>query len=182
MKFIYALAVFLAASIALGCSVQQPGIAPPPPAQTVRPLPFKGKLVSGDPSQLPPAVAMSLSDKSQVGFLYREELTHSDYHIPLIITALDPVTYVGAPLGDHGVTAFASLSIIEGDRVLGNYTAKAFVSKSYSLYSEPTHMELEQAARTDVRRKIDDKLYRDADRLAHAIAAPGQSPTGPASE
>jgi hypothetical protein len=87
---------------------------------------------------------------------------------------LDPVTYVGAPLGDLGVTAFASLSITDGDRVLGDYTAKVHISKSYSLYSEPTHRAVEQAARAAVRDKIDQKLYRDADRVAVAIGGSGQ--------
>ena len=107
-------------------------------------------------------------------FFYREELTHDDYHIPLIVTAFDPVTYVGAPLGDLGVTAFASLSITDGDRVLGDYTAKVHVSKSYTLYKEPTHREVEEAARAAVREKIDQKLYRDEDRLAQAFAVAGQ--------
>jgi hypothetical protein len=122
---------------------------------------------------------MSLSNSSEVTFSYREELTHDEYHIPLLISALDPLTYVGSPLGDYGVTAFASLSIVDGDRVLGDYTAEAHVSKSYSLYSEPTHRALEQAARAAVRQTIDQKLYRDADRLAQAVAGSGSRPIGP---
>jgi hypothetical protein len=147
--------------------------------QPARPLPFKGRLVDGDPDELPPAVAMSLSNTSTVTFSYREELTHDEYHIPLIVSALDPVTYFGAPLGDYGVTAFASLSIVDGDRILGDYTAKAYVSKSYTLYSEPTHAELERAARAAVRERIDQKLYRDAKRLAQAAA--GSAPPSAAS-
>ena len=150
--------------------------------QTARPLPFKGRLVDGDPDELPSAVTMSLSDTSTVTFSYREELTHDEYHIPLIVSALDPVTYFGAPLGDYGVTAFASLSITDGDRILGDYTAKAHVSKSYTLYSEPTHAELERAARAAVRERIDQKLYRDANRLAQAAASSGRSPAAPISK
>jgi hypothetical protein len=145
-------------------------------AQPARPLPFKGRLVDGDPDELPPAVAMSLSNTSTVTFSYREELTHDEYHIPLIVSALDPVTYFGAPLGDYGVTAFASLSITDGDRILGDYTAKAYVSKSYTLYSEPTHAELERAARAAVRERIDQKLYRDANRLAQAASGSAPPP------
>ena len=73
---------------------------------------------------------MSLSKDSPITFSYREELSHDEYHIPLIVTAFDPVTYIGAPLGDYGATAFASLSIIDGDRILGDYTAKAYVTMS----------------------------------------------------
>jgi hypothetical protein len=150
--------------------------------QSARPLPFKGRLLDGDPDELPPAVAMSLSNTSTVTFSYREELTHDEYHIPLIVSALDPVTYFGAPLGDYGVTAFASLSITDGDRILGDYTAKAYVSKSYTLYSEPTHAELERAARAAVRQRIDQKLYRDANRLAQAAAGSGKPPAAPISK
>jgi hypothetical protein len=128
-----------------------------------------GRLVTGDLGELPPAVAMSLSHVSNVTFTYREELTHDEYHIPLLLSAFDPVTYVGAPLGDYGVTAFASLSVIDGDQVIGDYTAKSHVSKPYSLYSEPTHLELDRAARAAVREKIDQKLYADAARLARAV-------------
>ncbi len=160
----------LLALAASGCSVQKPTISAPVIAAPARPLPIKGRLVDGDPKELPPAVAMSLASDSRVTFSYREELTHDEYHIPLIVTALDPVTYAGAPLGDYGVTAFASLSIIEGDRILGDYTAKAHVSKSYTLYSQPTHQELEREARAAVREKIDRKLYDDSDRLAQAAA------------
>jgi hypothetical protein len=139
------------------------------------PLPFTGRLISGDPRELPPAVAMSLAPNSPVTFSYREELLHDEYHIPLWFSWMDPVTYFGAPLGDFGVTAFASLSVIDGDRVLGDYTAKAYITMSYTRYSEPTHMELDRAARTAVREKIDRKLYGDASRLAEAIAAPRSS-------
>jgi hypothetical protein len=175
MRYIFALATFLA-SISLGaCSVQQPTTPPPITEAPAQPLPFKGRLVDGDPSELPSAVAMSLSHTSAVTFAYREELTHDEYHIPLIFSAFDPVTYVGAPLGDYGVTAFASLSIVDGDRVLGDYTAKAHVAKSYNLYSEPTHMELDQAARIAVREKIDKKLYNDASKLAAAMSVSGSA-------
>jgi hypothetical protein len=165
---------FLAAAAAIGCSVQQPAVTPAVAETPAHPLPFKGRLAEGDADAVPPAVALSLSSTSAVTFSYREELTHDDYHIPLIVSALDPVTYVGAPLGDLGVTAFASLSITDGDRVLGDYTAKVHISKSYSLYSEPTHRAVEEAARAAVREKIDQKLYRDADRVAVAIGGSGQ--------
>ncbi len=141
------------------------------------PLPFKGKLLSGDPAELPPAVAMSLSDTAPVTFTYREELTHDDYHVPLIVSALDPANLVGAPLGDIGTTAFASLSISAGDTILGDYTAKEHVSKSYNMYSQPTHKEVDDAARAAVRQRIDQKLYRDEARLAQAVASAAKSPT-----
>jgi hypothetical protein len=162
----------IAAMLAAGCSVKQPDTPPPVAEFPLTALPFKGKLTQGDPSQLPPAVAMSLTNDSPIQFSYREELTHDEYHIPRVFTALDPVTYVGAPLGDYGVTAFASLTITQGDKVLGDYTAKAHVSKSYTLYSEPTHAELDDAARAAVRDKIDDQLYRDRAKLAADSAAP----------
>jgi hypothetical protein len=167
----FVLAALLAATFTSACTVQQPG---PPPAEAqmpARPLPFTGRLISGDPRELPPAVAMSLAPNSPVTFSYREELSHDEYHIPLWFSAIDPVTYFGAPLGDFGVTAFASLSVIDGDRVLGDYTAKAYITMSYTRYSEPTHMELDRAARTAVREKIDRKLYGDESRLAEAIVA-----------
>jgi len=174
MRYSIALAALLASTCVIACGVQQPELPPPEAATPAHPLPFKGRLVDGDPSELPPAVALSLSHTSTVTFAYREELSHDEYHIPLIVSAFDPVTYVGAPLGDYGVTAFASLSIVEGDRVLGDYTAKAHVTKSYNLYSEPTHQEVEQAARVAVRDRIDKKLYHDAAHLADSIAPVGR--------
>ena len=45
-------------------------------------------------------------------------------------------------------------------------TAKASVSESYDLYSEPSHIGLERAARAEVRARIDDQLSRDYGRLA----------------
>jgi hypothetical protein len=176
----FSVTLFIAATV-LGCSLQVPvsqTVAPSDPL-VERPLPFKGRLVSGNANELPPAVAMSLSPQSPITFSYREEVTHDEYHIPLAVTALDPVTYFGAPLGDYGVTAFASLSIFNGDRVLGDYTAKAFVSKSYTLYSEPTHKELEQAARSSVRQKIEEKLYRDQERLAKSVTGPSAGTSTP---
>ena len=134
--------LFLGAASASGCAVRQPALVPAVTAAPAHPLPFKGRLAEGDASAVPPAVAMSLSSTSTVTFSYREELTHDDYHIPLIVTAFDPVTYAGAPLGDLGVTAFAALSITDGDRVIGDYTAKVHVSRSYTLYKEPTHRDL----------------------------------------
>lgn len=188
MRTIFVRALILAAAIggAAGCAIQQ---ATPPPAQPAiakaHALPFKGRLLSGDANALPPAVAMSLAKDSPVAFIYREELSHDDYHEPLAFTALDPVTYIGAPVGDIGVTAFASLAITDGDRVLADYTAKVRVSKSYTIYKEPTHKEVEAAARAAVREKIDQKLYRDSARLAQEIAAanaPIQAPAPDASD
>jgi hypothetical protein len=182
MRYTIAVVVLLASTGVLACSLQQPNITPLVAEVPAQPLPFKGRLIDGDPSELPPAVAMSLSHTSTVTFAYREELTHDEYHIPLIFSAFDPVTYVGAPLGDYGVTAFASLSIVEGDRVIGDYTAKAHIAKSYNLYSEPTHQELEQAARIKVRETIDQKLYRDAAQLAEAVAVRSRAAAGPISK
>ena len=179
-KYLLRLALVLAMAGA-GCSVQEQTVtAPRASAAAVHPLPIKGRLADGNRDELPPAVAESLAVNSPIAFSYREELTHDEYHVPLIVTALDPVTYVGAPLGDYGVTAFASLSITDGERILGDYTAKAHVSKSYTIYSQPTHQELEREARAAVREKIDQKLYDDSTRLMQAAAAVNQAATGQA--
>jgi hypothetical protein len=165
--------VLLLASWIAGCAPQQPYVAAPQvtdsPQVAARPLPYKGRLVEGDPTELPPAIARALSKDGPLTFSYREELTHDEYHVPMIISAIDPATYVGTPLGDYGVTAFATLTIFAGTQVIGDYTAKAHVSKSYNLYSEPKHSELDRAAREAVRNRIDQKLYDDADRVARAI-------------
>jgi hypothetical protein len=153
------------ASLPADSSVKGASTAP------TRPLPFKGRLADGDPAELPPSVALSLSRDSVVVFSYREELTHDEYHIPLWFSAIDPVTYFGSPLGDYGVTAFASLSIADGDRIVGDYTAKVHVSKTYNLYSEPTHQELEREARIAVRERIDKKINQDASRIAQELSS-----------
>jgi len=152
-------------------------IAPKVVDVPAHPLPFKGKLLYGDPAELPPAVAMSLSDSSPVTFTYREELTHDDYHIPLLLSAVDPGSWVGNPTGDIGVTAFASLSISAGDTIIGDYTAKEHVSKSYSLYTQASHKEVDEAARVAVRQRLDQKIYADEARLAQAAASARKSPT-----
>jgi hypothetical protein len=194
MRKILALAALFAAAVAAGCGAQQlnqsqsqPAGASQSGAQLViapkvdnlpaHPLPFKGKLLSGDPAELPPAVAMSLSDSAPVTFTYREELTHDDYHIPYIVSTLDPGSWVGSPVGDIGATAFASLSISAGDTILADYTAKEHVAKSYSLYTQATHKEVDDAARAAVRQRIDQKIYKDEARLAQAVANAGRSPT-----
>src|SRR6266436_3423096 len=196
MRHKFALAALFSVSILCGCGLQQPDqnqaqsqsggasesqaqlvIAPKVADVPAHALPFKGKLLSGDPTQLPPAVAMSLSDSSPVTFTYREELTHDDYHIPLAISWLDPLTYSGAPLGDIGTTAFASLSISVGDAILADYTAKEHASKSYNLYAQPSHKEVDDAAVAAVRQSIDQKLYSDEARLAQAAASAGKSRT-----
>ncbi|MGH7840045.1 MAG: hypothetical protein ACREQD_09550 [Candidatus Binataceae bacterium] len=186
-----AVVVLIAVTAALGgCAASRPaspspvGVSttgttvaePARQAQTPAPaLPFKGKLVDGDPDELPPVVRAALATNAAVSFAYREQLTHDEYHIPLLLSALDPVTYFGAPLGDYGVTAVATLTITRGDTLLGNYSAKAHASKSYSIYSEPTHREVEEAARAAVRDKIDERLYHDAARVAGLIDAPPQA-------
>jgi hypothetical protein len=203
MRHTFVLAALLAAAPVFGCSTQQATqsffpsqaqaaaapqleshlvIAPQVDDVPAHALPFKGKLLSGDPAELPPAVAMSLSDTSPVTFTYREELTHDDYHVPLIVSALDPTNWAGAPTGDIGVTAFASLSISAGDVVLGDYTAKEHASKSYNLYAQPTHKEVDDAALAAVRQRIDQKLYKDETRLAEAAARAVKSPTASAGQ
>ena len=179
MRCGFALLVLLFAASVAACAPQQPYVVAPQISDKIadahpiaaRALPYKGRLVEGDPTELPPAIAMALSNDAPLRFSYREELTHDEYHIPMILSALDPVTYAGSPLGDYGVTAFAALTIFEGNKVIGDYTAKAHVSKSYNLYSEPKHSELERAASEAVRDRIDQKLYDDADRVSRAVAA-----------
>jgi hypothetical protein len=201
MRHLFALAALFSVAILSGCATQQPDptqaqsqtagasqpglpivIAPKVADVPARALPFKGKLLSGDPGELPPAVAMSLSDTAPVTFTYREELTHDDYHVPLIISAFDPTNWAGTPLGDIGATAFASLSISAGDTVIGDYTAKEHASKSYNLYANASHKEVDDAARAAVRQLIDKKLYDDEARLAHAVATAGKSPTASLSQ
>src|SRR6202522_3047400 len=116
MRHIFAFAALFTAVALFGCSAQQPDqtqaepqtasapqsqsqlvIAPQVVDQPAHALPFKGKLLSGDPAELPPAVAMSLSDSSPVTFTYREELTHDEYHSPLIISWMLPAIWEGAP-------------------------------------------------------------------------------------
>jgi len=46
------------------------------------------------------------------------------------------------------------------------------LSRDYTLYYQPTYLELEHAARQQVREKIDAQLYRDAGRLAQAAQPP----------
>ncbi len=145
--------------------------APPQAEGEAAPLPFKGRLLDGNPKALPPAVAASLSNSSDIVFNYREELSHDHYTVPLALSAFDPLTYAGYPLGNYSVTAFASLGVSQGDRVLGDYTAKVHLNRDYTLYYQPTYIELEHAAKAAVRQKIDAQLYRDANRLAQAAAA-----------
>src|ERR1700676_3944984 len=140
MRYSFILMVLLFAASVSGCAPQQPYLVAPQIADTpqiaqahpiaARALPYKGRLVEGDPTELPPAITRSLSNDAPLTFSYREELTHDEYHIPMIISALDPVTYAGSPLGDYGVTANATLTIYQGDKAIGDYTAKAHVSKS----------------------------------------------------
>src|SRR5579863_5943502 len=98
MRNTIALSVLLASTGVLACSIEQPKLPSPVAATPASRLPFTGRLIDGDPSELPPAVAKSLSKDSAVTFAYREELSHDEYHIPLIVSAFDPVTYIGAPL------------------------------------------------------------------------------------
>ena len=198
MRQIFVLAALFSVAALAGCATQLPGqtepqsqlqstgssqsqsqlvIAPKIADVPAHPLPFKGKLLSGDPAELPPAVAMSLSDSSPVTFAYREELTHDDYHLPLLFSAVDPGSWIGSPVGDIGVTAFASLSISEGDTIIGDYTAKEHVSKSYSLYTQASHKEIDDAARAAVRQRLDQKIYDDEARLGQAAASALKSRT-----
>ena len=132
--------------------------------------------MNGDPNELPPAVAMSLAKNSKVRFSYREELTHQETHRSMVVSAVDPRTYAGYPTGEFGVMAFATLSIFNGDQLIGDYTAQVQVTRPYSMYSEPTHRELDDAARAAVRNEIDQKLYQDSARLEESIHPPASAP------
>src|ERR1700730_5893221 len=91
MRVTFICMMLIAAAVAFGCTVQQPAVSPAVAQAPARPLPFKGRLAQGDASEVPAAVAMSLSSTSSVTFSYREELTHEDYHVPPIVSAFDPV-------------------------------------------------------------------------------------------
>jgi len=154
--------------LAPGCAEQQPQEPPPLVADTssLRPLPFKGRLVSGNPNQLPPIVAMSLSENSPITFSYREELTHEEHHTPMILSALENLAFLSNPTGEYVVTALASLSISNGGEPIGDYTAQTRIARPYGMYSQPTHKELDDAARAAVRQEIDRKLEAEMPKLA----------------
>jgi hypothetical protein len=57
--------------------------------------------------------------------------------------------------------------------VLGDYTAKVHLTRNYTLYYQPTYLELEHAAKAAVRQKIDEQLARDSGHLAQEVAAGG---------
>jgi hypothetical protein len=153
-----------------GCVSIQP-TRPPIPEEPPRSLPFKVRLAEGEPDDLPPMVAASLSDKSPVTFSYREDLGHEHHTVPLWISAFNPLTFFGAPTGSTAVTAFAQLVIRRGDTILGDYAADARVSADYGLTYGTTNLDLDRAALAEVRRKIDDELARDSIRLAQRNAA-----------
>jgi hypothetical protein len=165
--------LFAIATIAAGCAqIEQP--RPPADMATshARGLGFTMRLVDGNPKSLPPSVAAALSDSSQISVSYRENLTHDESHTPLWESAIDPSTYSGATLGARIVDASAELRVFEGDKTLGDYTASAHVQKTYSMFHQPSNVELEETARAEVRRKIDDQLVFDAPKIAGASAVP----------
>jgi len=159
----------LAVGFCAGCAATAQSLGGARPL-SAHPLPFKGRLAMGDPDQLPPAVAMSLAANSRIGFMYREELRHEEHHSPTILSAVNPLIYFGYPMGEYTVTAFASLSILDGDQIVGEYTAQSRVTRSYTIYSQPTHRDLDAEAREAVREEIDEKLYADQGRIIAAIA------------
>ena len=110
---------------------------------------------------------MSLTKESTVGYLPRTALKSI---IPRRFVSIDPLTYAGRPTGEYKVRAVASLSILDHDRVLGEYTAQTNVTKSYGLFSQPTHREIDDEAKAAVRAEIDRKLSSDAWRLADTIS------------
>jgi hypothetical protein len=149
--------------------------APPTPEVALE-LPFKGRLLGVPSAQAPPAIAASISCSSSIIFSYREELSHEHHTVPMVLSALNPLTYLGAPTGTTGVTAFADLSISDGDRVIGDYTAAVHATADYSIFSGESYLELDREARAQVRREIDDKVIADLDRLTRQIAARGPQP------
>jgi len=136
---------------------------------SVRPLPFKGRLVSGNPGELPPVVAMSLTNSSPVTFSYREELTHDEHHASTLLSAIENLTFAPYPTGEYVVTAFASLSISSRGQPIGDYTAQTRITRPYGMYSQPTHKELDDEARAAVRGEIDRKLEAESARLAASL-------------
>jgi hypothetical protein len=147
-----------------------------PPPEAIQPLPFKGKLFGVSLDDAPPAIAASVSDNSPIAFSYREELSHDHHTVPMMLSAFNPLTYLGASTGSTSVTAFADLSISNGDRLIGDYTATAYVVGDYSLYSGETYFELDRDARARVRHEIDNKVYDDLDRLTRELTTGRQQP------
>jgi len=156
------------------CSCGEVEDAPPTAYQdqsTVRSLGFTMRLADGSRSQLPPSVAAAISDTSSLNASYRETLSHDESHAPLWQSALDPTTYSGATLGARTVEASAELRIFNSRETVGDYTASANVSKTYSMYKDPSNAELEESARAAVRKKIDDQVVADAPRIIGAQRA-----------
>jgi hypothetical protein len=162
------IAILMFALAIPGCATQPPPVSPSSSVPT-RPLPFKGRLREGNPQDLPPAVAISLDPNSPISFSYREELTHEDQHRSMMVAGFDPRSYFGHPIGEYAVTASAMLAIYDGDRLIAVFAAQARAQQSYTMYSQPTHREVEDQARAEVRDQIDLKLYRDYARLARSL-------------
>lgn len=84
----------------------------------------------------------------------------------MILSAIENLTFSSHPTGEYVVTAFASLSISNRGEPIGDYTAQSRVTRPYGMYSQPTHRELDEAARAEVRQEIDQKLEAEMPRLA----------------
>ena len=187
MRHIFALAALFTAVALFGCSTQQPDqtqaepqtasapqsqsqlvIAPQVIDQPAHPLPFKGRCSRGRPYRT-----------SARGRDVSVELFAGDVHLS---RRIDP-RRLSRPAGCHcsrsrhpdrrSARRYRVRRLCVACRsatatLLGDYTAKEHVSKSYSLYTNASHKELEDAALAAVRQRIDQKLYDDEARLAQA--------------
>jgi len=139
-----------------------------------RPLGVTGRVEGEHPRGLPLSLTRVASSGSDVVFRYDESVEHDHSELPplLVVLVTSPLHLLGMPTGRDAVTASAELTVLRGAREIGHYAGDARVSQVYGLYYGSTLRKLEDRARAEVRRVIDEALYKNADNLAVAIDEP----------
>jgi len=159
--------VVLAMSL-VGC--MQTATRPPLEHVQARPLGLTGRVEGEHARGLPLSLERAASSTTDVVFRYDERVVHDHSELPpaLMILLTSPLHLLGVPTGRDTVTASAELTVLRGPREIGRYEGDATVSRIYGLYYGSTLRELEDRARVEVRRVIDEALYKNADHLAAA--------------
>jgi hypothetical protein len=120
----------------------------------------------GNKEYLPRTVTADASLGHPLILRYRYEVTYGRDAVPPVITANNPLTIVGFPIGADTVVVIGKLEILKGGAVVKTYSAVCMLDKTRTIFSEgETLSEIRKRGLLAVRDSIEAQMYADRDML-----------------
>jgi hypothetical protein len=121
---------------------------------------------SNNPDYLPRTIRNSETAHGGIGFKYDYSIGYGKDALPEVLPLLNPLTWLGFPVGSDSLVVVGNLEILDNGAVLKTYSAVCVIEKTRSLfYQGKTSSELRRKGLLAVRDNIENQMMNDREEL-----------------